>query len=134
MLSETDIQASVSDLLSSFPPEHRCVVKIQARLGADIPALNARCSLVHFLLPGHMLLLEASYDRLIDVARLPDSCFLQQKVYGMVKHYIRPGDEEQCRSELSELCEAVREITVCTLLNSFQLPTFSSTLSHSAHS
>jgi hypothetical protein len=76
----------------------------------DIPLLNAKMLFVESLLPGNLLVLETSYERLVLLCQEDKSVFLRPNIYPALKYYLRPGDETQCMEELTQLFQTLKVI------------------------
>jgi hypothetical protein len=60
------------------------------------------------MLPGYVILLETSYERICLLSTLDDSIFLSPNIYPSVKYFLRPGDEDLCKHELLKLFQYVQ--------------------------
>jgi hypothetical protein len=95
--------------------------------------LNAKLLFVFSqLLPGELMLVNASHDRLIALSEFENSIMLKPRVYPAMKYYLRAGDEALCLKELKELLSALQIVSdmkmVVTISLELPLPNISELL------
>ena len=112
------LDPKVTDLRDRSRAAVTFVLKVQARQCTDIRALNA---LIHQIIPLHngALVVEASFDRLVLLARAEDSVFLMADVYPALRTYLVAGAEQHCLEELERF---QRNILVSTRHTLTRLP------------
>eukprot|EP00026_Physarum_polycephalum_P001502 Phypoly_transcript_01504.p2 GENE.Phypoly_transcript_01504~~Phypoly_transcript_01504.p2 ORF type:complete len:519 (+),score=76.70 Phypoly_transcript_01504:1781-3337(+) len=102
-LDDDVIKAQVEKLKNAYPPNRKFVMKVLARGAMDIPQLNHKILFVVGILPHHPILVEVTFERLVLLSDLQDSCFLKSNVYPALKYYLRRGDEGLCKQEIQKL-------------------------------
>lgn len=75
------------------------ILKLEGKACTNIELLNERVEFISQLYKGPTVL-ECTYDRLILVARLPNSIFHCPYVYPAVKYYFKAGQENECLTEM----------------------------------
>ncbi|KJE91939.1 hypothetical protein, variant [Capsaspora owczarzaki ATCC 30864] len=113
-VSDDDLRQQIILLTSSFPPSRQFVLKVKGELAADMELLNEKVLFVERTAPTQPapLLLDVSFERLMLLIRLPDSCLLNRRIYPCIKYYIPKGMESEVEGEInSALEELEQEIT-----------------------
>lgn len=109
-LSDDEIRAHLERIRASYPTGRQFVMRLSGRLARDMAALNAKILLAHRLLvQGEPILVSVSFERLVLLADLPDSCFLKPRIFPAMKYYLRKDDEHLCYQEMTQLLRVLQE-------------------------
>jgi len=107
-VSDKDLKQRIDSYKALYPPTRQFVLKVLAKLAMDIPILNSKLIYVESLISGNMILLEASYERLVLLCREENSIFLKPNVYPSLKYFLKQGDEQLCMEELLNLFQELK--------------------------
>eukprot|EP01097_Dermamoeba_algensis_P003712 TRINITY_DN2540_c0_g1_i1.p1 TRINITY_DN2540_c0_g1~~TRINITY_DN2540_c0_g1_i1.p1 ORF type:complete len:482 (+),score=90.93 TRINITY_DN2540_c0_g1_i1:41-1447(+) len=115
-LTDESIVKDIKSIKAVYPQDRKYVVKVLAKLAVDMEELNKKIIFVQSNFPQMIILVEASFERLILLSSLRDSAFFHPLVYPALKYFLRQGDEELCCSELNQLFTAMKEFKEINLL------------------
>ena len=140
---DADLDARLLAFLAKWPQQGRGGTFLLKLIGglvdkAEIPALNAKIlrivgiaatatpnPLAHPILTPALLnvriLVDVSYERLLDLLLLDDSVFLKVRVLPCVRYFLGPGEESQFISEMDYLVSIIRGISDLELVLSLSV-------------
>jgi hypothetical protein len=109
-LSDEEIKKHIDNIRSSYPTGRQFVMRLSGRLANNIDILNNKILLAHTLLKqGEPILVSVSYERLVLLADLDNSCFLKPRIFPAMKYYLRKDDEQLCLQEMTQLIRVLQE-------------------------
>jgi hypothetical protein len=122
------IEKAVKTTLSSVPKKRKVSLRVVSKLVSDLRDLNE----IILYVSKHVkemwdpvccshLILEITFERLIVLAKMDDSCLLCPNVHPMVKMYIPIGGEEQALTDIKGVCKVCSDISGLQLIISLVL-------------
>lgn len=62
------------------------------------------------------IIVDLTFERLIDLSTLPDSCLLSSRVMPCVRYYLSINQSSECLVDLKRLIDAIRSIDDCSIM------------------
>jgi hypothetical protein len=115
-------------LLGGLVPRHEIpllnakILRLVSLFTASLPGSTTRPHPVLTSACQHVrVLVDVSYERLVDLLNLEDSVFLKIRVMPCVRYFLGPGEEDQFTSEMDHLLSLVRTISDLELVLNLSL-------------
>lgn len=116
-LKDEEIAQRINYYKSLYPPNRQFVLKVLGRMSMDMIVLNQKVLYIESLLGSDaVIVLETSYERLATICKLDNSVFLRPSIFPALKYFLRQGDEQQCKMEMTNLFDYLREFTNMQLM------------------
>jgi len=97
-------------------------LKVTGRMSDDMVTLNTLILNVHSkTTPSTLIMIQVSYERLVVLVKLQNSCFLKGRIYPNVKYYLKKGDESQCMEEFTRTFRALKSFSGLKLVISLAI-------------
>jgi acyl carrier protein len=111
---DIEIEEELLRIRAMYPSGYSFVIRLTGGLVPKelMPELNRKISsiLEYGAAKECPILVDLSFERMIDLANLPDSVLLKGLIYPLVRYFLIKGEEKQCVSELTDVLEAVSTI------------------------
>lgn len=116
-ISDVDLVSSITHFGSLINSEQQFVLKLSGKLANNIEVLNQKVLLADSSMPPLCsVLLELTFERMIDLSRLPDSALLQARVYPVITMFVSSGQETEAVSQLKECVECLKDLSDMVVL------------------
>eukprot|EP01127_Copromyxa_protea_P018534 TRINITY_DN5859_c0_g1_i1.p1 TRINITY_DN5859_c0_g1~~TRINITY_DN5859_c0_g1_i1.p1 ORF type:complete len:487 (-),score=64.89 TRINITY_DN5859_c0_g1_i1:83-1336(-) len=132
-LTNSEIDSQLRQISLKFPKDSSYILKVTGHLADDIKMFNQQVLYIHSKTPAHLIIMvQVSFERLMTLADLEESCFTKSRIYPNVKYYLVKGEEKRCIDEFSQTFVALKSFDglrfVVSVSVSSPLPDMSSIL------
>eukprot|EP00299_Pterocystis_sp_00344_P009477 c4003_g1_i1.p1 GENE.c4003_g1_i1~~c4003_g1_i1.p1 ORF type:complete len:489 (+),score=109.96 c4003_g1_i1:48-1469(+) len=107
-VSREDLDSAIEDFRELYGQGKKFVLKLNARLAMKLSILNDLVLFAARQMPGSLVLLECSFERLQLISRREDTALARSNVFPLLKIYVRSGEEQICRDQLLQTIAAMK--------------------------
>jgi len=116
-VADEDLLASIRHFGSLFTAQQQFVLKLIGGLALSMEELNRKVLFVDASMPPLCsVLLELTFERMIDLSRIRDSALLRARVFPVITMFVEQGKEEEARTQLAECLDCLRELSDMVVL------------------
>lgn len=115
-----DIDNQLQKIKLSYPKGCEYIIKISGKLSNDMDILNNLIQYVQSKTTSRIIV-SVSFERLVILSKLEDTCFLKPRIYPSVKYFMRKGEEKIALDELMQAFAPMKEFTDMKMLVSIYL-------------
>eukprot|EP00301_Raphidiophrys_heterophryoidea_P000623 c10311_g1_i3.p1 GENE.c10311_g1_i3~~c10311_g1_i3.p1 ORF type:complete len:391 (-),score=76.36 c10311_g1_i3:807-1928(-) len=108
-LTRDEIDSAIEDYRELYGQGNKFILKLNARLATKLMELNDLVEFVARQMEGSIVLVEASYERLLLLCRRENSAFLRPHVFPALRVYIARGEEPQAKEQIVKLIAMLEE-------------------------
>uniref|UniRef100_A0A6B2L384 Uncharacterized protein n=1 Tax=Arcella intermedia TaxID=1963864 RepID=A0A6B2L384_9EUKA len=106
-LSTDEIDSQLKKIQLTFPAGTDYILKVSGKLSDDMAEMSKIVNYIHAKTDVYILV-QVSFERLIILSKLEDSCFSKGRVFPSLKYYLKKGDEKQCLDEIGMTFQALK--------------------------
>eukprot|EP01125_Pyxidicula_operculata_P017481 TRINITY_DN6121_c0_g1_i1.p1 TRINITY_DN6121_c0_g1~~TRINITY_DN6121_c0_g1_i1.p1 ORF type:complete len:356 (+),score=52.42 TRINITY_DN6121_c0_g1_i1:75-1142(+) len=132
-LKEEEIESQLRKIQLTFPKDIEYMIKVSAKRSDDMDILNKLVLFIHTK-TNMRVLVQVSFERLVILSKLEDSCFLKPRIYPAIKYFVNKGEEKHSMDEVGQAIAALKAFQNMKLVVSLTienpLPDLSSLLAY----
>ncbi|EFC44668.1 predicted protein [Naegleria gruberi] len=116
-IPDQHILHSIKETMKLIPKDKNVIIRVNGKLVEDMVTLNRKVNLILANVPkDNPIVLELSFDRVVQLSKLDDTCLLNPRIHPSVQIFLQKGIEKQTALELNNAFLILKQITNLTII------------------